>query len=77
MKKTRLDLLALRMPEKAEKVRQHLKNLKKEREAKENKDNPQPSMSMTKAELIAVAEKMEIEFSPDWTKQEILDAIEG
>lgn len=36
-----------------------------------------PSMSWTKAELMAYADAHEIEYETSWTKQEILDAIEA
>lgn len=75
---TRLETLEMNSPEKAEKVKERLKKIKENRESGQTAGPGSPSMSWNKNKLIEYAEKLvpPLDFSPSWTKQEILDAIE-
>jgi len=50
----------------------------KPRKKPKKKEAPESvSMSNSKAEIVAYAESIGVEFETSWTKQEILDAIEA
>lgn len=75
MKKTRLEQLESKLPEKAAQIRERQKKVDEKKSTDNNSETP--SMTMTKAKLTEIAEKMNIDVLSTWIKSDILQAIEN